>query len=166
MTDIVDRVARSRMMAGIRGKNTKPELQIRRTLFRQGIRYRLHDTRLPGQPDLVLPKYHAVIFVHGCFWHGHQCHLFRWPKTRKQFWRNKILRNHAVDKKVAAQLRSGGWRVLTIWECALKGPGRRSHTGLAEKATVWLKSKRMTMQIRGETKVRSRGMRVKTKNRI
>ena len=93
MADVVDRKTRSRMMSGIRGKNTRPELLIRKGLHARGFRFRLHDKRLPGKPDLVLPKYSAVIFVHGCFWHGHDCHLFKWPQSRREFWRKKITRN-------------------------------------------------------------------------
>jgi DNA mismatch endonuclease, patch repair protein len=89
MTDIVDSATRSRMMSGIRGKHTRPERMIRSALHRRGFRFRLHGN-LPGKPDLVLSRYHAVIFVHGCFWHGHECDLFRWPGTRKKFWREKI----------------------------------------------------------------------------
>ena len=98
MADIVDKKTRSKMMAGIKGKNTKPEMLIRKALFAKGLRYRLHDKNLPGKPDLVFPKYKAVIFVQGCFWHGHDCHLFKWPTSNKEYWRNKINRNREVDK--------------------------------------------------------------------
>ena len=111
-TDIVTAQERSRMMAGIRGKNTKPELAIRSALHRLGIRFRLHDKGLPGKPDLVFPKYRAVVLVHGCFWHGHDCHLFRWPKTRSEFWRHKIGANVT---KVGKGVREGtprGWKRL------------------------------------------------------
>lgn len=124
MTDVVDSATRSRMMSGIRGKDTKPELQIRKALFANGYRYRLHDRRLPGKPDIVLKKYHTVIFVHGCFWHGHDCYLFKWPRSRPDFWKKKIERNREIDRKAVTGLRKARWRVITVWECALKGRGR------------------------------------------
>ncbi len=108
------------MMSGIRGKDTKPEMIIRRGLHARGFRFRLHDRTLPGKPDLVFPKYRAVIFVHGCFWHGHECHLFKWPKTRVEFWREKIEGNRARDVRVALELRGSGWDVIEVWECQLK----------------------------------------------
>ena len=111
-------------MAGIGPANTKPELIIRRGLHARGYRYRLHARNLPGRPDLLFPARKAVILVQGCFWHGHNCHLFRWPSTREEFWRDKIAGNIARDRKVREQLTSLGWRVLEIWECALKGKQR------------------------------------------
>ena len=120
MVDIVDKETRSRMMSGIRAKNTKPELLLRGMLHRQGFRYRLHNRGLPGTPDMVLAKYKAVIFVHGCFWHGHECPAFKWPKTREAFWREKITRNQANDRKAMESLIGTGWRLAVIWECALK----------------------------------------------
>ncbi len=109
------------MMAGIGPANTKPEMLIRRGLHALGFRYRLHVKGLPGKPDLVFPGRRAAIFVHGCFWHGHDCALFRWPSTREEFWRSKIGGNIARDRRVTAQLLDQGWRVLNVWECALKG---------------------------------------------
>jgi DNA mismatch endonuclease, patch repair protein len=97
MADIVPKAKRSEMMAGIRGKNTRPEMLVRRALHAHGYRFRLHRKDLPGKPDIVLPKYRAVIFVHGCFWHGHDCHLFKWPKTREDFWIQKIKNNQERD---------------------------------------------------------------------
>lgn len=108
-------------MAGIRGKDTRPEMILRRGLHARGFRFRLHDRRLPGSPDLVFPGRRAVIFVHGCFWHGHGCHLFRLPATRQEFWRAKIEGNAARDALAEGALAADGWRVLSIWECALKG---------------------------------------------
>ena len=105
-------------MAGIRSKNTKPELVIRSVLHRRGFRFRLYRRDLPGKPDLVFPKHRAVILIHGCFWHGHGCHLFRWPKTREDFWREKIGSNMERDRRQFYALRDAGWRVATIWECA------------------------------------------------
>ncbi|NQU58453.1 MAG: DNA mismatch endonuclease Vsr [Rhodospirillales bacterium] len=140
MPDVVDKATRSRMMAGIRGKNTKPELIIRRGLHRLGYRYRLHDKRLPGKPDLVFPMYNAVIQVQGCFWHGHDCHLFKWPSTRRNFWKAKILGNKERDTRNLIALKERGWRTLNIWECALKGPARLPIDELLTDASCWLKS--------------------------
>jgi len=123
-------------MSNIRGKDTKPELVIRRGLHSLGFRYRLHVKGLPGKPDIVLPKWRAVIFVHGCFWHGHDCHLFKWPKTREDFWRQKIETNRRNDAKAIDALQEQGWRVLVIRECALKGKTRlkpESTIGIAER---------------------------------
>ena len=105
-------------MAAIRGKDTKPELLIRRGLHAKGFRYRLQGRGLPGRPDLVLPKHHAVIFVHGCFWHRHDCPLFRWPQTRQEFWREKIDGNARRDANAIGLLLDTGWRVGIVWECA------------------------------------------------
>ena len=124
MPDVVTRETRSRMMSGIQGKDTKPELLIRHGLHAMGFRYRLHATQLPGKPDLVFRKYRAVIFVNGCFWHGHECHLFKWPSSRQEFWRNKIGRTVERDKENNTALVNAGWRVMRIWECAVKGKGK------------------------------------------
>lgn len=137
-------------MSGIRGKDTKPELLIRRGLHVLGFRYRLHAKDLPGKPDLVFPKHHAVIFVHGCFWHGHNCHLFKWPSTREDFWRKKITANRKNDAKHLAALRAEGWRVLVVWECALKGKLRLANESVIEDVASWLKQKRPTGEIRGK----------------
>jgi len=149
MVDIVDKTTRSRMMSGIRGKDTRPELIIRKALFRKGFRYKLHDKTLPGKPDLVLPKYQAVIFIHGCFWHGHDCHLFKWPSTRPEFWKNKITRNIEVDKRNIRQLKNEGWYILTVWECALKGKGRRDLDELVTDIASWLVSGTRDKVIKG-----------------
>ncbi|RIJ27099.1 DNA mismatch endonuclease Vsr [Henriciella mobilis] len=120
MADIVPPEVRSRMMSGIRGKDTKPEMIVRRGLHAMGFRYRLHDKRLPGKPDLVLPKYRTAIFVHGCFWHGHECHLFKWPKTRPDFWRKKIESNRTRDRSNREKIEKQGWQVIELWECELR----------------------------------------------
>jgi len=120
VADIVDKAVRSRMMAGIKGKNTRPELVLRRSLFRAGYRYRVHVRHLPGKPDIVLGKYKTAIFVHGCFWHGHMCEEFKWPSTRPQFWREKIMANIARDKKATDALVAQGWNVIVVWECEIK----------------------------------------------
>jgi DNA mismatch endonuclease (patch repair protein) len=126
------------MMSGIRSKDTKPELQVRKALHRKGYRYRLHDPKLPGKPDIVLPKYGAVILVNGCFWHGHACHLFKWPSTRKDFWRSKITRNAEKDRETSDALTAAGWRVLVVWECALRGRHRLEFDSLVNQIVDWL----------------------------
>lgn len=107
-------------MSGIKGKDTSPEIFLRRSLHALGFRYRLGGGGLPGRPDLVLPKWKAVIFVHGCFWHMHDCSYFKWPKSNPEFWRNKIRSNAARDRRVLRELEALGWRVFTIWECELR----------------------------------------------
>lgn len=122
MADIVNAATRSRMMSGIKAKDTKPEMVIRKMLHAAGFRFRLHDKRLPGKPDLVLPKYRTAVFVHGCFWHGHEsCSLFRIPKSKTEFWEEKISQNIKRDSRNISELLASGWRVLVIWECATKG---------------------------------------------
>ncbi len=117
MADIVDKATRSRMMSGIKGKNTKPELIVRRALHRAGYRFRLHRKDLPGKPDIVLPRYRIAIFVHGCFWHRHDCKYFKWPKTRPEFWREKINRNVERDREKITLLEKMRWKVRIVWEC-------------------------------------------------
>jgi DNA mismatch endonuclease, patch repair protein len=119
LADIVDKSTRSRMMAGIKGKDTKPEIIVRKALHAAGFRFRLHHKGLPGKPDIVLPKFKAVVFVHGCFWHGHECAKFRWPKTRPLFWQKKILGNKSRDHLTRKALKSVGWTPFVIWECRL-----------------------------------------------
>jgi len=112
---------RSFNMSRIKGKDTKPEMLVRRFLHGHGYRYKLHTKTLPGKPDLVLPKYNTVIFIHGCFWHGHRnCRYFVVPKTRTQWWLAKINANTANDKKHQTALRKAGWKIITLWECDLK----------------------------------------------
>jgi DNA mismatch endonuclease (patch repair protein) len=118
MADIVDPATRSRMMAGIGGKNTKPEMRVRRYLHRHGLRFRLHDKKLPGRPDLVFPRYRTAVFVHGCFWHQHPgCRFAYMPSSNEDFWRAKLNRNVTRDAEKQAELVGAGWRVLTVWEC-------------------------------------------------
>lgn len=137
-------------MAGIRGKNTKPELMVRSGLHAKGFRFRLHGRKLPGKPDLVFPGRRAVIFVHGCFWHGHNCHLFKWPSSREAFWREKIEGNRERDAKAIEKLLAEGWRVLVVWECALKGRERRTQEEVINEVADWLRSERPTEEIRGK----------------
>ncbi len=136
-------------MAGIRGKNTKPELLIRKALHARGFRYRIHCKDLPGNPDMCLPKYRAVIFVHGCFWHGHDCHLFKWPKTRPEFWSAKIARNREVDGSALRRLADSGWRTATVWECALKGKTRLPLEDVVASLKRWLQSDEPSLEIEG-----------------
>ena len=148
MADVVDAATRSRMMSGIRGKNTKPELMIRKALHARGFRYRLHCD-LPGKPDICLPKHRAVIFVHGCFWHGHGCHLFKKPTTRTDFWLGKIARNQQVDATAHERLRIDGWRVTTVWECALKGRTRLNFDEAIDTLSAWLPTDSPELTVRG-----------------
>lgn len=142
--DIVDSNTRSRMMSGIRGRDTKPELLLRSGLQRLGLRHRLGNKYrwqkqlLPGRPDLVYPKYRAVIQVNGCFWHRHDCHLFKWPQTRQEFWQQKLNGNAARDERNRLKLEQIGWRVLTVWECSLKGKTRREAEEVIRTAANWV----------------------------
>lgn len=159
MTDVLTPESRSLCMSRIRGTNTKPELQIRKLLFAEGFRYKLNDASLPGKPDLVFPKYKAVIFVHGCFWHGHGCRLFKVPETNREFWVTKIANNRANDSRCRKALQRCGWRILTIWECALRGPGRLDPAKIASAASDWLLSARRSATIGGVRTQRRRGTR-------
>jgi DNA mismatch endonuclease (patch repair protein) len=121
MADVHNKATRSYNMSQIKGKNTKPEMLVRKFLHAQGFRYKLHDKALPGKPDLVLPKYKTVIFIHGCFWHGHEgCNYYVVPKTRTDWWLKKINGNIANDQKAMIALEKEGWKIITIWECDLK----------------------------------------------
>ncbi|WP_306519897.1 very short patch repair endonuclease [Rheinheimera sp.] len=139
MTDVHNTATRSRNMAAIKGKNSRPEMLVRRSLHQAGFRYRLHAADLPGKPDLVFPKYKAVIFIQGCFWHQHQCAMFHWPKSRTEWWRRKISANRVHDEAVQDKLRELGWRVLLVWECALKGKARYNTEQLLELISAWLR---------------------------
>ena len=150
MADVVSPAVRSRMMAGIRGKDTKPEIIVRRGLHALGFRYRLHDRKLPGKPDLVFPARRAVIFVHGCFWHGHDCHLFKWPSTREEFWQAKITRNHENDRRHSAALDEAGWRQAIVWECSLKGKTRLAEGEPVRLLADWLRSDQASIDIEGQ----------------
>lgn len=121
MSDVHTPDQRHRNMAAIHSSSTKPEQKLRRALWNQGFRYRVNDKHLPGSPDIVLPKYHTVIFVHGCFWHGHKnCKNATTPKTNTDFWKAKITRNQERDQEVWRKLEAKGWYVLIVWECELK----------------------------------------------
>ena len=150
MADIVAADVRSRMMSGIKGRNTKPELALRHGLHRLGFRYRLHAPELPGKPDIVFPRFNAVLFAHGCFWHGHDCHLFKLPATRRDFWLAKIERNRMVDSKTLTSLYYLGWRVGVVWECSLKGRTRLPDGEVIEHCAKWLRGRTTTLEIKGE----------------
>lgn len=137
-------------MSGIRGKDTKPEIMVRKALFSRNFRYKLHKKDLPGKPDLAFPRYNAVIQINGCFWHGHDCHLFKWPSSRKEFWKEKITHNRQRDKENLAALHNCGYRVLTIHECALKGKTRLDFDELIDEVENWLLSTNMENSIQGK----------------
>lgn len=140
MADTVSPETRSRMMAAVKGKDTKPEMAIRRGLHARGFRFRKHDPGLPGTPDLVLPKWGAVVFVEGCFWHGHEgCRLARMPGTRTEFWKAKIQRNRSRDERSRLELDRLGWRHLTVWECATRGPAGAGQLAV-DLVAIWLLS--------------------------
>lgn len=125
-------------MSGIRGKNTRGEVLIRKGLHARGLRYRLNAKDLPGKPDIVLPRHHAVVFFNGCFWHQHDCQLFRWPKTREDFWRDKLGKNRERDRRVLAELAGSGWRIGIVWECGLKSV-RRDPAVLLDEVARWVR---------------------------
>ena len=124
---------------------------LRRALHKNGFRYRLHDSRIPGKPDLVFPKYHAVLFVNGCFWHGHDCPLFRMPKTRNEFWKDKIRKNQERDTVVRKKIKEIGWRLGIVWECSLKGKKRIGLEETVRWIVSWLESNAVDQEIRGTT---------------
>lgn len=135
---------RSRMMSGIRGKNTRPELTVRSFLHRHGFRFRLHGAGLPGKPDVVLPRWNVVVFAHGCFWHGHMgCRYFKLPKTRTEFWKTKIEGNSQRDALAVERLRGAGWRVATIWECSLRDDPDRALGELLQ----FIRSERISLEV-------------------
>lgn len=152
LADVHDSAGRSRNMAAIRGRDTKPELVLRRGLHALGLRYRLHSRNLPGRPDLVFPKFGAVLFVNGCFWHGHGCELFRWPKTREMFWRDKIEANIVRDHGALTALRKAGWRTGVVWECAIKGKGRHEPAKVTAAVADWLLSDESNLDLSGRKK--------------
>ena len=149
MVDVLTPEQRVLNMSRIRGRDTKPEVLVRRGLHARGLRFRLHRKDLPGCPDLVFPRYRAVVLVHGCFWHGHQCHLFTLPETRTAFWSNKITSNVARDHRTQAALQQMGWRVLTIWECALRGTQRLDIEKVLETTTEFLVGQESLKNIKG-----------------
>jgi len=149
LADIVDAKTRSRMMAGIRGKNTKPEVTLRKALHSMGYRFRLHHKDLPGRPDIVLPRYRAVILVDGCFWHGHTCKAFRLPNTRREFWETKINQNKIRDENVKQQLTVMGWRIARVWECTLRGKNTSEITAVSRVIGKWLEGSKPELELGG-----------------
>lgn len=147
--DIVSKNKRSKMMSGIKSKNTRPETLIRKALFSKGFRYRINVTQLPGKPDLVLKKHNAVIFINGCFWHLHNCHLFKWPSSRAEFWKKKITENSNRDKNNIEKLLNNGRRVLIIWECSVKGKTRLVFDDMIDEIESWLNSEQKFKEIEG-----------------
>jgi DNA mismatch endonuclease (patch repair protein) len=140
LADVLTPEQRRLNMSRVRGKNTKPELVLRRALHARGLRYRVHPREVPGKPDIVLPRHKAVILIHGCFWHGHDCSLFKWPATRTEFWRKKIEGNRKRDLKTLAELHAAGWRVIVIWECALRGQSRKPFSELLDECESFIRS--------------------------
>jgi DNA mismatch endonuclease (patch repair protein) len=153
--DVLTREQRQYNMSRIRARNTKPELLLRRGLHGTGLRFRLHAAGLPGRPDLVFPRYRAVVLVHGCFWHGHDCPLFKLPATREDFWAGKIASNRQRDERVASDLAVAGWRVLTVWECSLKGPSRLPLPKVIEKCAAFIRGSERDGTLRGEGQVKN-----------
>ncbi|MYM63841.1 DNA mismatch endonuclease Vsr [Pseudomaricurvus sp. HS19] len=149
MADVHNPEVRSRNMSAIRGKNTKPELHIRRLLHSKGFRFRLNRRDLPGKPDIVLPRYKAAIMVHGCFWHVHKCAAFHWPASRTQWWKEKLTSNQKRDLQNSAALAAQGWRIAVVWECSIKGKYRLSDEELTSKLTSWLTSGTQRIELRG-----------------
>jgi DNA mismatch endonuclease (patch repair protein) len=152
MVDIVDKETRSRMMSGIRGKDTKPEMLLRRALHARGLRYRLHGKDIVNRPDLILAKHRAVIFVHGCFWHRHEgCRCATTPATRPEFWAEKFAANVRRDHAACEALMADGWRMATMWECALRKPNHVTATCAA--LVSWLATCAPSIEI-GEADIR------------
>jgi DNA mismatch endonuclease (patch repair protein) len=137
------------MMAGIRGRDTRLEVRIRTALHARGFRYRLHDRHIPGKPDIVLPRFRATVFVHGCFWHGHDCELFRMPASRTEFWRAKINSNRERDSRVRREIATLGWRQLVIWECAIRGRTRMDFAEAVSRAAAWITGDAQSEELRG-----------------
>lgn len=152
--DTVDRETRSKIMSRVGQKDTGAELKLRKALHRLGFRYRLHDRSLPGSPDLVLPKYRSVIFVHGCYWHRHGCYMSTMPKSREAFWSDKFKANKERDIKSIERLKTLGWRVSVVWECSLRGKSKLTISEVVNLLKDWLISDIETMSIpsKNETK--------------
>ena len=154
MTDVLTTAQRQLNMSRIRGRDTKVEMRVRQGLHARGLRYRLHDRNLPGRPDLVFTRYSAVIFVHGCFWHAHGCTLSKLPATRQDFWRKKLEGNAARDCKAIKALLAVGWRVLVVWECALRGPMRLSDADTLDRAEDFIRGSKQRQELTGRPPAR------------
>lgn len=161
--DTVDSATRSRMMAAVRSKNTVAEVELRRCLFHLGYRYRLHVRGLPGTPDIVFPKYRAIVFLNGCFWHNHDCRFGALPTTRRRWWRKKLEGNRKHDSAVIASLLAQQWRALVIWECSFRRTGNKraaSLNSIADRVSGFLRSRRRMAVISGpvpRTQIRPAG---------
>lgn len=149
MVDTVSKSVRSRIMASVRQRDTAPEMRLRKALHRLGLRFRLHDRKLPGSPDLVFPRFRSVVFVHGCFWHAHGCKYSTTPSARLEFWAEKFAANKARDERNVNLLLASGWRVLTVWECALREKREKSDEKVARRVTRWLSGHRRSAEIEG-----------------
>lgn len=149
MADRLTTEQRRLNMSRVRSRDTAPEWIVRRILHKHGFRYRLHRRDLPGRPDIVLSRYRTALFVNGCFWHGHDCRLFRVPATRTNFWLSKIEGNRERDTAARQRLAEAGWRTLCVWECALKGPGRLDASQLAAELTDFVTGRQPACDISG-----------------
>lgn len=149
MPDKISKETRSKIMAAIKGRNTKPEMIVRQGLFRRGYRYKLYSNSLAGKPDLVFPKYGAVIFINGCFWHGHKCSLFQEPQTNQLYWKTKISANKKRDAKAIKALLCDEWRVLVLWECALYRKQSAEIEIVLDEIEKWLHSSNVKLSIDG-----------------
>lgn len=148
-SDVHSAEVRSYNMSRVRGRDTRPEMVIRQGLHARGLRFRLQARDLPGRPDLVFPRWRTAVLVHGCFWHGHDCHLFRMPATRPDFWASKIAGNRMRDSRTLAALAGRGWRTLTVWECAIRGRGRRPEREVLDSCEAFLKGTAQALEIEG-----------------
>lgn len=137
------------MMSGIRARDTKIEIAIRKALFARGFRYRTDVRTLPGRPDIVLPRWKAVVLIHGCFWHAHDCGLYKIPATRPDFWRNKLEGNRERDRSNEAALLGDGWRVAVVWECALRGRGEAALINVFDQLAAWIRGADQLIELRG-----------------
>ena len=146
--DNLTQADRSRTMSRVRSTNTKPEIVVRRILHGLGLRFRLHRADLPGKPDIVLTRHRTIVLVHGCFWHGHECPLFKWPATRAEFWHDKIKKNRENDRRAIDSLLTEGWRVCVVWECSVRGAGK-DIDGLVQRLADWIGGAEPFMEIRG-----------------
>ena len=144
MTDVHSPDVHRKNMRAIRATNTKPEIALRKALHKKGLRFSCNKASLPGKPDLWFRKYHVAIFVNGCFWHGHECPLFKWPKTRKEFWYEKISTSQKRDRKKVTDLLDLGIRVLIVWECALKHKSHAETERVADEARDWLSNSELS----------------------
>ncbi len=149
MVDVFNVQKRSQIMASISAKDTTPELLVRKSLHRKGLRYRLHSRNLPGTPDLAFRQFNAVVFINGCFWHGHDCHLFRMPSSNQEYWQNKFETNRARDARNKQLLSELNWRVLIVWECSIKGKHRLDFETLIADIENWLRGESGYLEIRG-----------------